>query len=269
MTEVAVKASVSDASLESYVRQKRQEKNILLISHVVMGFLSEDVSYQSVESMVKAGVDIIELQIPFSEPQADGPYFTHANQVAVDNHTSLEQCFAFAETVCRQYPDTAFVFMTYTNILFRYGYEAFVKKAKAISIRGIIVPDLPIEEAAPYLDACSKYGIAPILMFTPTTTSARMTEIAAHAQGFIYAQARAGVTGSHTKFDNETLAYIKRCKEGTTLPIAMGFGIQTREDVTFLEKTGDVDIAICCTQAVKVLENDGSEAMGAFLERLR
>ncbi len=253
--------------LQQNITEALKIKEILLVSHVVFGYPSFDVCQKSVKEMVQAGVDIIELQIPFSDPQVDGPFFTQANQQSVDNGTTVKQCLEFAKDVCKKYPNTNFVFMTYYNIVFKFGITEFVEKSAKISIKGIILPDLPIEESDDYIKACSNFDISPILMVTPTTTDKRMQKINKLAQGFLYCQARVGVTGTHTKFGDEESKYIKRCRKYSNIPIAMGFGIQKKSDVDFLK--GKVDIAICCTQAIRVLVKDGAQAMGKFLKGLR
>jgi tryptophan synthase alpha chain len=157
--------------------------------------------------------------------------------------------------------------MTYYNIAFQYGVENFVKDAGKIGVKGIILPDLPIEEADEFVDCCEKFDVAPIFLFTPTTSEARMKQISEKSGGFTYCQARVGVTGTHTQFGKKTREYIEKCKKNSKLPISFGFGIQEKSDVDFLK--GKVDIAICCTAAVKVLEKEGAEAMSEFLKRLR
>ncbi len=144
---------------------------------------------------------------------------------------------------------------------------AFVKKAAQAGVQGIIVPDLPIEEGNEYVRACDAEGIAPIFMVAPTTTQERLARIGKMSRGFVYCQAREGVTGSRTRFGPGVSEYIDRCRAATDLPLAVGFGIQAREDVQFLK--GKADIAICCTQAVRVLMDGGVKAMGQFLRDLR
>ncbi len=252
--------------LEKNVRSRLKRKEILLVSHVVLGFPSFQLGRESVDEMVKAGTDIIELQIPFSDPEADGPFFTMAQQASLDLGARVSECFDFARDVCARHKSTNFVFMTYYNILFRYGVRRFVKDAADAGVQGIIVPDLPIEEAGDYVESCRQFDVAPIFMFTPTSSDDRMSEIARSAGGFVYCQARVGITGVKTEFGYEKERYINRCRAATDLPLAMGFGIQEKADVDFLK--GKVDIAICCTQAVKVLAKDGAEAMGEFLRKL-
>ena len=253
--------------LKQNILNLRKQKEILLVSHVVYGFPDFEQARQSVQSMAKAGVEIIEIQLPFSDPQADGPFLSRAQTESLENGGTTKKCFSFAKEVCRNYPQVNFLFMTYLNIAFQYGLEKFVKEAGSIGIKGIILPDLPIEEADEFVGFCEGSDVAPIFLFTPTTSDERMKQIAEKAGGFTYCQARVGVTGTHTKFDNDTLEYIEKCQKNSKPPIAFGFGIQEKADVDFLK--GKVDIAICCTAAVKILEKDGAEAMGEFLKGLR
>jgi tryptophan synthase alpha chain len=253
--------------IEERIRATRRDREILLISHAVLGYPSFEACRESIDEMMAASVELVELQIPFSEPQADGPFFTMANQQALDNGLSVAECLDFAAQTCRRHPTGTFIFMTYFNILFKFGVSAFVKRAAQAGIKGMIIPDLPIEESSSYVKACETEGIDPIFMFAPSTPIERMKDIAKMSRGFVYCQAREGVTGSHTQFGPAVADYIARCRAATDLPLAVGFGIQTKEDVDFLR--GRADVAICCTQAVKVLASSGAKAMGQFLRGLR
>ncbi|MBT4936405.1 tryptophan synthase subunit alpha [Candidatus Peregrinibacteria bacterium] len=253
--------------LQKNILHLKKQKDILLVSHAVLGFPSIKLNEESIDEMIKVGVDIIELQIPFSDPQADGPFFTAANQKAIETGISIEDCLQFAEKICKKHPDGNFVFMTYFNIPFKYGLESFIKRSEEIGVKGFIIPDLPFEESGEYEATCKKYNLAPIFIVTPTSNEERIKSISQKGEGFLYCQARTGVTGTHTKFNLETEQYIERCKKNSSLPLAFGFGIQKKEDVDFLKEK--VDIAICCTQAVKVLAESGAKKMGEFLKSLR
>jgi tryptophan synthase alpha chain len=252
--------------LESYIRKKLDEKDILLITHIVLGYPSLDDSYRVVEAMVKAGVDLMELQIPFSEPTADGPVITRANQEAIDSGTTVEQCLDIAERITRSF-DIPFLFMTYYNIPFKYGIDRFVLAMSERGIRGAIIPDLPPEEGNDYLEAMDRHGLDPVLIFSPTTSLERMKYIASSAGGFIYCVARKGVTGRDTDLSAELAAYLGRCRQATTLPIAVGFGIREKADVDFLR--GKADIAVIGTQSIRIMEEDGVKAVGEFIHSLR
>src|SRR5690606_38939588 len=120
------------------------------MTHIVLGYPDFDASMRIVEAMVDAGVDLMELQIPFSEPMADGPVIVRANQEALAQGATLDRAFDFAEQVSRRF-DIPFLFMTYANLMFRAGVGPFIGRAKASGVQGFIVPDLPPEEASDYL----------------------------------------------------------------------------------------------------------------------
>ena len=146
MAEQTSMAEQSTA-LEQYIRDKRKQKDILLMTHIVLGYPSFDDSRRVVEDMVEAGVDLMELQIPFSEPMADGPVILKANAEALKAGATVEQSFELAERLSDEF-DIPFLFMTYYNILFCQGVEQFVKRCADIGIQGCIIPDLPPSEGA-------------------------------------------------------------------------------------------------------------------------
>ena len=252
--------------LESYLRKKLGEKEILLMTHIVLGYPSFDDSLRLIEAMVASGVDLMELQIPFSEPTADGPVIVHANQTALQSGATVKDCLHLAETAARNF-DIPFLIMSYYNIPFRYGVERFVTAMSQGGLRGAIIPDLPPEEGSAYLDAMHKHKLAPILIFSPTTSFDRMTTIAACGGGFIYCVARKGVTGEATDFSKELADYLGKCRNSTSLPLALGFGIKDKSDIDFLK--GKADIAVIGSQTIRVMEQKGVAAVGVFIRRLR
>ena len=252
--------------LEAYIREKLKEKDILLMSHIVLGYPSFETSMEMVAAMVSAGVDLMELQIPFSEPMADGPVILRANQQALERGATVQKCLEFAEKVTQCF-DIPFLFMTYYNILFKYGVERFAGAMATRGIRGAIIPDLPPEESDEYLIAMAKHELAPIYIFSPTTAPARMRTIASVGKGFIYCVARKGVTGAETTFSADLSAYLPQCKEATDLPIAVGFGIKNRAEIDFLRGKGD--IAVIGSEMIRRMEQEGVSGIRPFLESLR
>lgn len=252
--------------LEQYLKERRQKQEILLMTHIVLGHPHFDTSLRLVESMVQAGVDLIELQIPFSEPMADGPVILRANQEALEAGSTVDKCFEVATEVARRF-DVPFLFMSYYNVLFRRGVAEFVNRSQQAGLRGAIVPDLPPEEGAEYLAAMKEAALDPIFIYSPNTTDARLKVIAQHASGFVYCVARKGVTGSATAFSTELSSYLARARAATTLPLAVGFGVKEKPDVDFLR--GKADIAVVGSETLRVLERGGVAAVGPFLEGLR
>ena len=252
--------------LNSYLRSRLAEKQILLMTHIVLGYPSFEASLKIIETMVEAGVDLIELQIPFSEPTADGPVIAHANQKAMEDGVTVEGCLNLAGLAVRTY-DIPFLIMSYYNIPFKYGLKRFVSALSDCGLQGAIIPDIPPEEGREYLAAMQRRDLAPILIYSPTTSVERMRYIASFAAGFIYCVARKGVTGEETNFSDDLEAYLNKCRQGTDLPLALGFGIKKRSDIDFLK--GKADIAVIGSQTIRVMEEDGIEAVGNFIRGLR
>lgn len=252
--------------LESYIRQQRAQKPILLMTHIVLGYPSFEASIAVVDAMVEAGVELIELQIPFSEPMADGPVILHANQRALEAGATVQRCFEVAQQLTARHPSVAFLFMTYFNIVFNRGLDKFARDARDAGMRGAIVPDIPHEEAADWFAALREQQLEPILLFSPTTSATRMHAIAQHQSGFIYTVARKGVTGAKTDF-GALDPYLAMCRAATHLPLALGFGVKDRDDVDGL--IGKVDIAVVGSQTIKVIDEQGPQAVHGFISGLR
>ncbi len=252
--------------LEAYLNNRLEEKQILLMTHIVLGYPAFDDSFRIIETMVEAGVDLMELQIPFSEPTADGPVIVRANQRALESGATVQDCLNFAETVTQRF-DIPFVIMGYYNIAFKYGVEPFAAAMSNCGIRGAIIPDLPPEEGREYLDAMQKQNLAPILIFSPTTSPERMQYIASFGSGFIYCVARKGVTGENTTFSEELKTYLEQCRRSTHLPLALGFGIKEKSDINFLK--GKADIAVIGSQTIRIMEQQGTAAVENFIRSLR
>ncbi|MGD9017797.1 MAG: tryptophan synthase subunit alpha [Desulfobacterales bacterium] len=252
--------------LEDYLREQRKKKDILLMTHIVIGYPSIEASLDIVEAMVEAGVDLMELQIPFSEPIADGPVILKANQESLARGARVDGCFDFAERVTARF-DIPFLFMTYYNVMFKYGLAEFASRMARIDMAGAIVPDLPPEEGQVYLAAMAEHRLSPIFIYAPTTGEERMRMLASHGRGFVYCVARKGVTGQDTDFSGELEGYLSRCRLATHLPLALGFGVKDRADIDFLR--GKVDIAVIGTETIRIVDQHGVAAVGPFISGLR
>ena len=253
-------------ALENYIKTKLENKDILLMTHIVLGYPSLDNSYRIIKTMVEAGVDIMELQIPFSEPTADGPVIVKANQYAIDNCVKVEECLALAGKVTHDF-DIPFLIMTYYNVPYKYGIDNFTSNLAKNNLKGTIIPDLPPEEGHDFYEAMKRNSLDPIMLFSPTTTDERMKYLNSFSSGFIYCVARKGVTGKDTNFSDELSLYLERCRNATSLPLALGFGIKQKADVDFLK--GKVDIAVIGTQSIKIMDESGIDAVGKFIRGLR
>jgi len=252
--------------LAEILNHRRQENDILLMTHLVLGYPSFEVNRRVIRQMVDNGVDCIEMQIPFSEPMADGPVILKANQDSIAGGTTVAACLEFGREMAAGYA-IPFLFMTYYNIVFKYGEERFLDAAKAAGITGLIIPDLPPEMGGEFMAMAREREIASILIFAPTSTDERMAELNGWADGFIYCAARRGVTGKKSEFGSEFYDYLARCRKATTLPLAVGFGIQNRDDVAAL--IGRADMAVIGSRTIRLVDEQGPEAVGPFIASLR
>jgi tryptophan synthase alpha chain len=236
------------------------------MTHIVLGYPSFEDSFRIIEAMVEAGVDLMELQIPFTEPIADGPVILRANQKALEGGATVQECLNFAKKAAQAF-DIPFLIMSYYNIVFRYGVDRFVSAMAEGGLHGAIIPDLPPEEGREYLKQMQTHGLAPIFIFSSTTPDERMKYLASLGAGFIYCVARKGVTGAKTDFSEETARYLDRCRRATRLPLAVGFGVKEKEDIDFLK--GKADIAVVGSQTIRLVDKEGISAVGSFVQNLR
>lgn len=197
------------------------------IGFVTAGDPDLNTSKEILLSMSKGGCDLIEVGIPFSDPIAEGPVIQDANIRALKNNVTTDDVFALTKSVSQEV-DTPMVFMTYLNVLFKYGYDKFLQKAKDSGICGVIIPDLPYEEKDELQSVTKKYGIEVVSLVAPTSED-RIKMIAADAEGFIYTVSSMGVTGVRSEIKTDLESITKAIKEVTNVPVAIGFGINTPE----------------------------------------
>jgi len=188
-------------------------------------------------AMEKAGCDLIEIGIPFSDPVAEGPVIQEANLRALSNNTNTDDVFEAIRQI-RERSDVPLVFLTYINPVFYYGYDKFFKKCKDLSIKGIISPDLPYDEKDEIDDVARRYDVDVISLIAPTSKE-RIQMIANDASGFIYVVSSLGVTGMRKEIRTDLKSIINDIKEVTDVPAAVGFGINTPEQAKNISKIAD------------------------------
>jgi len=253
-------------ALAEYLKRKLKERPLLLMAHAVVGYPSLEDNRAMLECMAEAGIDLVELQLPFSEPIADGPLFIRANQAALDRGLHRDDYFTFFEQAAADF-DFPLLFMGYYNSVYRMGHEAFCERLQRAGGKGYIIADLPLEEAADLDSHAVRRGLDPVHIVTPLNSKERLRQIAETASGFVYCVARRGVTGRSTRFDENLQEYMQRCRSVIKLPLALGFGIKTPEHVRQLQ--GLADIAIVGTACLEAWENSGREGYLTFLRSLR
>jgi len=235
------------------------------MAHTVVGYPSLEENWAMLEAMQHAGVDLVELQLPFSEPIADGPVFVRANQSAIDAHLDWKTYFDFFTRASQTF-DFDLIFMGYYNPIFRMGAETFVERLATAGGCGYIVADLPPEEATEVNTCARARGLDPVLLMTPTNSEDRLRQIAAQASGLLYCVARKGVTGKHTQLSAGVGEFLGRCRQTTDLPLALGFGIKNPEDVRAVQ--GLADVAIVGTACLEAWETLGPKGYSDFLKAL-
>ena len=193
------------------------------------------------EELTKKGADIIELGVPFSDPMADGPTIQASSQRALSNGVRLDDVLEMAREFRSRY-ETPIVLFGYLNPFIQYGIERFRDDAVTAGIDGVLVTDIVDEEAGEISDLLAEKGIDLISLVAPTTTDERLERIAARARGFIYAVSRAGVTGARDEISSTAEELVKRVRKFTALPVAVGFGISTREQVESTWKYADAAV---------------------------
>lgn len=220
-------------------------------------------------SAIEAGADVVELGVPFSDPVADGPVIQRASERALKQGTSLSQVLTLAADVRQQAQSTGLVVFSYLNPILRMGIEKFCKVARHAGVDGVLVTDLPVEEADEYLRAMHAHDLAPIFLAAPTSPDERLRRIAQASRGFVYAVSRTGVTGARQKLAGDAEQLVRRLRRVTKLPVAVGFGISNAEQ--FAEVGTFADAAVVGSAIVETIErNRGreAEAVGEFVAKL-
>lgn len=207
-------------------------------------------------AMEKAGADLIEIGIPFSDPIAEGPVIQEADLRALSGGVTTDQIFDMVAQL-RKETEIPLVFMTYLNPVFHYGYNTFFARCQECGADGIIIPDLPYEEKEEVDSVASRYGITLISMIAPTS-QARIERIAKEAKGFIYVVSSMGVTGMRSEIKTDLDSMLKAIKSTTDVPAAVGFGIHTPGQATDIAKKADG--VIVGSAVVKLIAQHGQNA---------
>ena len=219
-----------------------------LVAYITTGFPSLEFTVDAALALAQAGVDTLELGMPFSDPVADGPVIEAANLKALQNGFKLEHLFDASAKIA---PHIDTLWMGYFNPFYHKGMDNFIAKANEVGVNGFIIPDLPLEEAARYKPSVEKAGLSLIDFIAPTDSEARIKQIVTDAQKFIYLVAYAGITGAGKSEDLQPI--ITNIKKYSDTPVYVGFGVDQH---TAKEKAQGVDGVIVGSAFVKVLLDD-------------
>ena len=259
---------------QAFVNAKQANRGVL-IPYFMCGYPSAEQSVEIVLAAAEGGADIIELGMPFSDPLADGATIQHAGHIALEQGMSIRGCMEIAYQVSTK-SAVPLLLMGYYNPVMAYGLARFCVDAKANGVNGLIIPDLPMEEAQPLLEEVKKNGLALIFLIPPTTPDERIAKVAeltaSETGGFVYCVSLSGVTGSRTSLPTHLRSFIKRVKGYTNnLPIAIGFGLSTPEHIA--EVTSYADGAVVGSALVHLIDRhaDGTsaEAVRHYIQSLR
>ncbi len=255
--------------LDGKLTELAEQQRVGLMAHLVAGYRTLDECREVALGMARNGADILEIQIPFSDPTADGPVITTACQTALRNGTTPRDALDLAADIvatCR----VPVLIMSYFNLLFRWpgGLEGFLTEAAKAGVAGTIVPDIPPEEQdEPYFDRCRSAGLHPIVLVSPNVPRQRLLELKRYASGLIYATARVGTTGAETDVADQGLVdFLTQVRRTFDLPVAVGFGIRSRAHIESL--AGTAQVAIVGTQFLRTLEAGGTAALIEEVRRL-
>ena len=227
------------------------------IGFITAGDPNIEATKRYINKMIEAGVSLIEIGIPFSDPIAEGEVITKADIRALASGTTTDKIFEMMSDIRKTHPDFPFVFMTYLNPVFSYGYDNFFKKAQEVGMLGIIIPDMPIEEKNEASEIAKKYNQEVISLIAPTSEN-RIKKIAEKSNGFIYLVSSLGVTGVRSEFKTDLKSIVSEIKKYTDTPVAIGFGISNPEAVKNMCKIADG--AIVGSAIVRLVEEYGDKA---------
>jgi len=272
------------ARLDRALESLRERGRIGIMAHMIYGYPSPGESEAIASALVRAGADLVEVQVPFSDPTADGPVITEACQRALDAGARVAGAFGFLETATRRH-DVPFLVMTYLNVAFAYrraggaggsgvaggpseGLRAFVEDAARAGAAGIIIPDLPPEQRQEgYVEACRDSGVHPIWVISPNISDRRLGLIRDVASGLVYSTSRTGTTGKEMALELEGLRrFLARAREALRLPLAVGFSISKREHVEAL--AGHAEVAVVGTHLLRAFDAGRIQGLEEELRRL-
>lgn len=224
--------------IDKKFKELKKKKKKAFIAYITAGDPNLATTAKIVLALEQSGVDLVELGIPFSDPIADGPTIQAASQRALKRGATLKKIFASVKSLRRK-TEIPLVFMTYYNPVLKFGLVKFFKACRDTGIDGVIVPDMPIEEAQDVIKLGGKSGVAVIFLVAPTSSKDRAREIAAKAKGFIYYVSLTGVTGARRDLPPEILPSVRMIKAVTDKPVAVGFGISDAKQARMIAKTAD------------------------------
>jgi tryptophan synthase alpha chain len=221
------------------IQEARKKKRKLFCVFLTLGYPSIAATERLILSSEKAGVDIIELGFPFSDPLADGPTIQFSSEQAIKKNVTIQDALALVRRLRQKGSRIPILFFGYFNPVFSYGGKDFVRDARSAGMDGLIIPDLPPEEEEEFQKACRKQKLQRILLVAPTTQDKRAKMLVGKSQGFIYYVSLRGVTGARKALPGDMKAHLLKLKRMTPKPVLAGFGISTPEQAKNISRMSD------------------------------
>ena len=248
--------------IEALFARTKSEGRAALMPYHAMGYPTRAATLEVIRALAEAGADLFEIGVPHSDPLADGPTIQTATYTALTQGTTVRDCLAMTRELRAAGVQQPFCAMTYVNPLMAYGMQRFVEDAVLSGIDGLIVPDLPPEEAQDLESACRTAGLATIYLLAPTSTEDRIRLVAKHATGFIYLVSVTGITGARSELPPDLAEFVHRVRRHTNLPLAVGFGISTGTQAAAVARFADG--VIVGSALVRAAGTQGVEAVRAL-----
>lgn len=241
--------------LESKFKQARENGELALVLYVTAGDPSPEHTVEVVVRGAEVGADVFEIGIPFSDPIADGPTIQSAIGRALERGVRVATVLEIVKEI-RQRSEIPIVLMTYFNPVLQYGLERFASDAKQAGADGVLLTDVPPEEASEWIKIARRNNIATIFLLAPTSTEERIKLVAEIGSGFIYCVSRTGVTGEREKLPEDLPELVSRIRRHTSKPIAVGFGISKPEHVAAVAEMGGADGVVVGSALVRMLDEE-------------
>lgn len=239
--------------LDEVLGKARADDRAVLVGYLPVGCPSVEESIEAMVAMVEAGVDIVEIGMPYTDPLMDGPVIQDAANRALENGVQVKDVFTAVEAVTDA--GAACVVMIYWNLVLRYGVEEFARDLKAAGGSGLITPDLVPDEAQEWLDASAKHDLNRVFLVAPSSTPDRLAYTTSFCSGFVYATSVMGVTGARESLGSEAAAVVERTREHTDLPVCVGIGVSTPEQAEQVARFAD-GVIVGTALVRTLLDND-------------
>ena len=240
------------------------EGRVALVPYLTAGYPTLDGAYEVGAAYIEAGANVVEIGVPFSDPLADGPTIQNTTTRALENGADLGYCLDLAAQFANRVP---VLLLIYYNSVFARGVQRFLDDAAAAGVSGLVIPDLPIDEALDFREMAAEKDVSICPLAAPTTDDERLDKIAEAASGFVYCVSVAGVTGAREKLPPGAVELLRRARARVSVPVVLGFGISSAEAA--VEAGVEADGIIIGSKLMQIVTEEGPEGAGVWLREVR